>query len=128
MDDWKCPNAENDLKVNGKFNFVMAAKDGSASFDFEGKYTNIKEFSLIKYTINDNRTVKIEFISNPNGTKVIETFEMENTNPEHMQREGWQAILNNFKKYVEGKINIEDEKIGFITGDDIKWKRSTITV
>lgn len=81
----------------------MAAKDGSRSFDFTGTYSNIKRFENIEYTIEDGRKVKIEFSPTSDGTKITETFEIENTNPESMQRGGWQAILNNFKKYVEEK-------------------------
>jgi len=100
-DDWHAPYAENDLRVGGKFKTTMAAKDGSVSFDFEGVYTNIEELKVIEYTIADGRKVKITFSSQGNETKVIETFEAENINPHEMQRGGWQAILDNFKKYTE---------------------------
>jgi len=100
-DDWHAPKAENDLQVGGKFTTTMAAKDGSFSFDFGGIYTVVKEYSYIEYDIEDGRTVKITFETVDNGTKVIEEFEPENQNPAEMQREGWQAILNNFKKYAE---------------------------
>jgi uncharacterized protein YndB with AHSA1/START domain len=100
-DHWHAPMAENDLRVDGKFSTTMAAKDGSASFDFGGVYTNVEENKLIEYTIGDGRKVKIEFLSQGDETKVIETFEPEGTNPIEMQRGGWQAILNNFKKYAE---------------------------
>jgi uncharacterized protein YndB with AHSA1/START domain len=100
-DDWECPSAENDLQTGGKFKSVMAAKDGSSSFDFEGVYTHVKEFQLIEYTMSDGRTVKVEFHSNPHGTKIIETFETESENSEEQQRHGWQTILDNFKKYTE---------------------------
>jgi uncharacterized protein YndB with AHSA1/START domain len=100
-DDWHVPKAENDLKINGKFNTTMAARDGSMSFDFEGVYTNIQQFKLIEYTILDGRKVTIRFSDNGNETNVTEIFEAEDTNPVEMQRGGWQAILDNFKKYVE---------------------------
>ena len=100
-DDWHAPHAENDLRVDGKFKTTMAAKDGSMSFDFEGVYTNIQEHKLIEYTIGDGRKVKITFSSQGDETKVVETFEPENINPLEMQRGGWQAILDNFKKYSE---------------------------
>ncbi len=100
-DDWHAPYAENDLRVDGKFKTTMAAKDGSVSFDFEGVYTNIKEYKVIEYTINDGRKVKITFSGQGDETKVIETFETENINPHEVQRGGWQAILDNFKKYTE---------------------------
>jgi len=100
-DDWHAPYAENDLRVDGKFKTTMAAKDGSASFDFEGVYTTVQLYKAIDYTIGDGRKVKITFTSDGNQTKVVETFEPENTNPIEMQRSGWQAILDNFKKYTE---------------------------
>ena len=100
-DDWHAPYAENDLHVGGKFKTTMAAKDGSFSFDFEGVYTNVKEHQLIEYTMADGRKVKIVFSSQGKETKVTETFDPENENPIEMQRGGWQAILNNFKKHTE---------------------------
>lgn len=100
-DDWHAPHAENDLRVGGKCITTMAAKDGSMSFDFEGVYTNVRENEIIEYTIIDGRKIKIVFSGGDNDTKVIETFETENSNPVELQRDGWQAILNNFKKYVE---------------------------
>ncbi len=100
-DDWEAPAAENDLRVGGKFTTTMAAKDKSASFDFTGVYTIIKEQELIEYDIDDGRHVKVEFTELPEGVKITETFEPENENPEKMQRSGWQAILDNFKKYAE---------------------------
>lgn len=100
-DTWEAPSAENDLRIGGKFKTVMAAKDGSASFDFAGTYTNVIEHQLIEYDMTDGRHVKIEFSETPEGVKVVETFDPENENPEDMQRDGWQSILNNFKKYVE---------------------------
>lgn len=79
----------------------MAAKDGSFQFDFEGVYTNILEYKTIEYTINDGRKVKISFTADGEATGVAETFETENTHPIEIQRRGWQAILDNFKKYAE---------------------------
>lgn len=100
-DEWEAPAADNDLRVGGRFKTTMAAKDKSASFDFTGVYTGIKEHRLIEYNIDDGRHVKVEFAESPEGVKITETFEPENENPENMQRSGWQAILDNFKKYAE---------------------------
>ena len=100
-DDWHTPFAENDLKTGGKFLFRMEAKDKSFGFDFWGVYDDVKTNELISYTMGDGRKAKIIFESNGDTTKVIETFEPENENPIDMQKAGWQAILNNFKKYVE---------------------------
>lgn len=88
--------------MGGKFKTVMAAKDKSTSFDFTGTYTAVKEDELIEYDMDDSRHVKVEFEDIPNGVKVTETFVPENENPLELQRSGWQAILDNFKKYVEG--------------------------
>jgi uncharacterized protein YndB with AHSA1/START domain len=101
-DDWHTPKAENDLRVGGKFLSRMEAKDGSFGFDFLGVYDEIKENELITYTMGDDRKAKIIFINEGNATKVIETFEAENENSIELQQGGWQAILNNFKKYSEG--------------------------
>ena len=105
-DDWEAPAAENDLRVGGRFKTTMAAKDKSASFDLAGTYTDVKEHELIEYDMDDLegqgiRHVKVEFVELPEGVKVTVTFDPENINPEEMQRSGWQAISDNFKKYVE---------------------------
>jgi uncharacterized protein YndB with AHSA1/START domain len=100
-DDWHAPHAENDLRTGGKFKVTMAAKNGSMSFDFEGKYTNVQPHKTIEYTIADGRKVSVVFLRNGNETKVVETFEAEEENPVEMQQGGWQAILNSFKKYTE---------------------------
>jgi uncharacterized protein YndB with AHSA1/START domain len=100
-DDWHAPAAENDLRTGGKFSTTMAAKDGSFSFDFGGVYTNIVPHKLIEYTINDGRNVSITFSSEGNATKVVETFEAEDMHSIEMQKGGWQAILDNFRKYTE---------------------------
>lgn len=100
-DDWECPRAENDVRIGGKFSARMAAKDKSFSFDFAGIYTNVKELELIEYDMEDKRHVKIEMSETPEGVKVVESFDAEKTNPEEMQRAGWQSILDNFKKYTE---------------------------
>ena len=100
-DDWHTTRAENDLKVGGKFLSRMEAKDGSFGFDFGGEYTKVEEHKAIEYTMGDGRKVKIDFTPQGNATRVVETFEAESTNPIEMQRGGWQAILDNFKKYTE---------------------------
>ena len=100
-DDWHAPRAENDLRVGGNFTTVMAAKDGSAQFDFAGTYTEVTDKALIEYDLGDTRHVKVTFEQTADGVKVTETFDPEGENSEERQRQGWQAILNNFKKYVE---------------------------
>jgi uncharacterized protein YndB with AHSA1/START domain len=100
-DDWHTPHAENDLRVGGKFLSRMEAKDGSFGFDFEGIYSEVTPFKKIKYGLEDGRQVETIFTENGETTKVETTFDAENENPVEMQKDGWQAILNNFKKYVE---------------------------
>jgi uncharacterized protein YndB with AHSA1/START domain len=100
-DDWHTTFAENDLRVGGKFQSRMEAKDGSFGFDFWGIYDEVKVNERIDYTLGDGRKVTILFSKNGKGTKIIQTFEAEGTNPIEMQRGGWQAILDNFKKYTE---------------------------
>lgn len=100
-EDWFAPRATNDLRVGGKFTTRMEARDGTMGFDFEGIYTNVKEPSLIEYVLADGRRVSISFIKEEDKYRVVESFDPEGQNPVEMQRAGWQAILDNFKKYVE---------------------------
>lgn len=100
-DDWHTPFAENDLCVGGKFLFRMESKDGTMGFDFNGIYDVIKPNEQITYTIEDGRKVNVLFTTEGKATIVSETFEAESENPVELQQKGWQAILDNFKKYVE---------------------------
>ncbi|MBM9549232.1 SRPBCC family protein [Leptospira sp. 201903074] len=100
-DDWQCPWAKNDLRVGGKYSARMEAKDGSFGFEFEAIYDNIVELKSFTYTMEDGRKASVNLESLGNKTKVTVSFDPENQNPEEMQRGGWQAILDNFKKYVE---------------------------
>ncbi|WP_430402691.1 SRPBCC family protein [Fluviicola sp.] len=99
--DWHTPKSENDLRVGGRFTARMEAKDGSFGFDFGGTYDEVVPHEKISYMMDDGRKTDITFVSEGNETKVIETFEAEDTNPVEMQQGGWQAILDNFKKYTE---------------------------
>jgi len=100
-DDWHSPWSKNDLRVGGNFAARMEAKDGSMGFDFGGTYDAVMEHQYIAYTLGDGRKVKINFNPQNNSTRVVESFEAENTNSLEMQRGGWQAILDSFKKYAE---------------------------
>jgi uncharacterized protein YndB with AHSA1/START domain len=100
-DDWHTPRAENDLRVGGSFVFRMEAKDGSVGFDFGGVYDAVRNNEYIEYTLGDGRKVKITFSGQGNTTKVLESFESESTNSVELQKGGWQAILDNFKKYTD---------------------------
>lgn len=99
--DWHTPKAENDLRKGGKFLSRMEAKDGSFGFDFWGIYDEVDHHTFIAYTMGDERKAEITFTQDGNRTKISETFEAESENPVDMQKAGWQAILYNFKKYVE---------------------------
>jgi len=100
--DWHTPRAENDLRKGGSFSSRMEAKDGSFGFDFGGVYDEVIDNQLIEYTMGDGRKVSVHFTKMEDGsTHVMESFEAESQNPVDMQRQGWQSILDNFKKYVE---------------------------
>lgn len=101
-EDWHTPRAENDLRVGGAFTYRMEAKDGSAGFDFGGTYTEVVLHERIAYTMTDGRTAIVSFTPLDTGVQVVVTFDPESENSHEMQRAGWQAILDSFKKYVEG--------------------------
>lgn len=99
--DWQCPRASNDMKVGGKYFARMEAKDGSFGFDFEAIYDKVIPKEKITYTMEDDRKVTIHFNNIDNKTELIIEFDAEEENSIEIQKEGWQSILNNFKKYVE---------------------------
>ncbi|HMS27914.1 MAG TPA: SRPBCC family protein [Burkholderiaceae bacterium] len=101
-DDWHTTQASVDLRVGGEFSSRMEAKDGSFGFDFAGTYTQIVPNELLEFSFGD-RSAKVEFIKSEDGVTVRETFEAETENSIEQQRQGWQAILNNFAKHVEAK-------------------------
>jgi uncharacterized protein YndB with AHSA1/START domain len=99
-DDWRCPSATVDLRVGGEFSSRMEAADGSMGFDFAGTYTKVEPQRLIEAAFGD-RAMMVEFEESGDGVIVRETFDAESTYPVEMQRAGWQAILDNFKRHVE---------------------------
>ena len=99
-DDWHTPSSSVDFRVGGVFSSRMEAKDGSAGFDFAGTYTKIIDQTVIEYAFGE-RTAHIEFSEVSGGVKVAITFDGEAMNSEERQRQGWQAILDNFKRHVE---------------------------
>lgn len=101
IDTWQCPSASNDLKVGGKYLARMEAKDGSFGFDFEATYDTVVELQELTYTMTDGRKSTTVFEDRGNETAIMTTFDAESENPAEMQQQGWQAILDNFKKYVE---------------------------
>lgn len=100
-DSWHTVRAANDLQAGGWFSSRMEAKDGSVGFDFEGRYDEVILHEKITYTLADGRKVKVIFENADNGTQLTEIFEPEHQNAQDMQRQGWQAILDKFKYYVE---------------------------
>ena len=103
-ESWECPSAKNDLKVGGKLELRMQAKDGSFGFDLVGIYDDVVENESLKYHFEDGRNIEVIFEKiSDHKTKVTHNFEPENQNPLEFQKEGWQAILDNFKKYSESK-------------------------
>jgi uncharacterized protein YndB with AHSA1/START domain len=103
-DDWHTTSSTVDLREGGKFSARMEAKDGSAGFDFEGTYTKITPQRLIEYRMDDGREVRVQFSEAPGGIRVRETFDAETENDPELQREGWQAILDNFARHV-GRVH-----------------------
>ena len=101
-DDWHTTKSEVDLCVGGAFSSRMEAKDGTMGFDFAGTYMNVVEHKLIESTFG-GRILLVEFITGQDGVTVRETFDPESTHSVEQQRQGWQAILNNFKKHVESR-------------------------
>ena len=102
-EDWHTPRAESDLRVGGRFSNRMEAKDGTFGFDFWGVYDVVEPPRRLDFTIGDGRTVQITMEPLAGGTHVAETFEAESENSIELQRLGWQAILDNFKRYVENQ-------------------------
>lgn len=101
IDTWHCPSAKNDLRVGGKLQSRMEAKDGSFGFDFEGTYDEVENLKKIAYTIADGRKVITHFTDFGGKTKIATEFEAESQNPVEMQKGGWQSILDSFRKYTE---------------------------
>lgn len=98
---WHTPRSKNDLRLNGKFKNRMEAKDGSFGFDFEGTYDKVDLHKEIAYTMPDGRTAITLFADKEGKTTLVTTFDPETENEPEFQKQGWQAILNSFVKYVE---------------------------
>ena len=104
-EDWRCPDATIDFTVGGKFSYRMEAKDGSMGFDFEGEFTSISECKSIEYALDDDRRVSIDFFETERGIRVVETFQAEDEFSAEQQKQGWQSILDSFKRHVEAMGN-----------------------
>ncbi len=101
--DWHTTQSSVDLREGGKFSSRMEAKDGSAGFDFEGVYTSVVPKKHIAYRMGDGRTASVDFADQKGATQVTVVFDAENQNSEELQRSGWQAILDSFRRHVEAK-------------------------
>ncbi|ERF85794.1 SRPBCC family protein [Bradyrhizobium viridifuturi] len=101
-DDWHTTAATVDLRAGGAFSSRMEAKDGSMGFDFAGTYTRVEAPRLLEYSFGD-RTAQVAFTPEAGSVKVEVSFDSEDTHSVEQQRGGWQAILDNFKRYVEAK-------------------------
>ena len=99
-DDWHTTRATVDLREGGTFCSRMEAKDGSMGFDFEGTYTKVVENSLIEYAFGE-REAQVQFVDGEDAVTVRVTFDSEDSHPVEQQRDGWQSILDNFKRHVE---------------------------
>ena len=99
--DWHCPSASNDMRIGGKYTARMEAKDGSFGFEFEATYSEITENQKFVYIMPDGREVSVSINEDNHLTNITVCFDTETENPVDLQREGWQAILNNFKNYAE---------------------------
>jgi uncharacterized protein YndB with AHSA1/START domain len=108
-DDWHTPTASNDLRVGGRFTSRMESKDGLYGFDFWGTHEEVHMNKLIKSTMGDGRKMDVHFILNGSQVKVIESFETEDENSIELQKQGWQAILDRFKAYVDRMPNQQNE-------------------
>lgn len=98
---WHCPEAINELRVGGQFSYRMESKDGSQGFDFNGKYLEVQEPTLIHYALEDGREVLIQFVESERQVLISQTFEAEDQNAAEIQRAGWLQIMKNFKEYLE---------------------------
>ena len=98
--DWHCPSAHVDLRVGGKHEARMEARDGSFGFDFEGVYEEVNGPNALALRLDDGRRARTTFVAEGDGTRVTTTFDLEATNPAEMQRAGWQAILDSYAAYV----------------------------
>ena len=100
-DDWYTPSAQNDLRVGGAFHYIMAARNSAESFDFSGVYTEITPEKSLAYQMGDRRRVQVTFTQQGSAVLVTETFDPEQANAADVQRAGWQAILDSFKRHAE---------------------------
>ena len=107
--DWHCPAAELDLRPGGQFSYRMEARDGSMGFDFAGTFTRVIPNEVIEYSLGDERSVTVEFAASAQSVTIRETFDAESSHTAEQQRQGWQAILNNFARHVEARAIVQTD-------------------
>jgi predicted 3-demethylubiquinone-9 3-methyltransferase (glyoxalase superfamily)/uncharacterized protein YndB with AHSA1/START domain len=113
-DNWHTPSAVNELRKGGKFSYRMEARDGSSGFDFKGVYDNVILKEKLEYTLADGRKAKITFSQHEGKTVIVENFDAEELNPVELQRNGWQSILDNFKRYAEERSSKSKKSPGTV--------------
>jgi uncharacterized protein YndB with AHSA1/START domain len=101
--DWHCPAAELHPRSGGQFSNRMAARDGSMSFDFAGTFTKVVPNEVIEFSLGHERSVVVEFVAGNQVAMVREIFDAESSHGAEQQRQGWQAIPDNFTRYVEAR-------------------------
>lgn len=99
--EWGAKGLESDLRAGGRFRTEMFARDGSFAFVFEGTFTEVAPPTRLRFTLDDDRKVEVDFTASGETVEVVERFEAESMHSREMQQEGWQAFLDNFKAYVE---------------------------
>ena len=106
-DEWRCPSATIDLRVGGVHSARMEAKDGSFGFDFEGTYSEVDAPNAVTLDLEDGRKARTTFKPVVSGTLVETIFDAEDENSAEMQRDGWQAILNNYQTHVQQMAGVQ---------------------
>ncbi|WP_454880067.1 SRPBCC domain-containing protein [Sphingobacterium detergens] len=102
FDDWHCPEVENDFREGGQFNFRMERRDDHEGFDYRGVYDRIIPLEYIEST-SGGRNCIVEFQAIDNNTIIRETFEPDAVTPLDLQQNFTDAVLVNFKKFVESR-------------------------
>lgn len=110
VDGWYTQDVQNNLTVTGKFKYKMAKKDGSVSFDFEGKYTKVEYLTLIEYKLDDNRIGKVSFEKDGTKVKITEVFEPTKEDAESMQELWCKTVIDNFKKICRKHLRFNSKK------------------
>ena len=110
-DDWHCPKSVSQEPVVGEiFCNTFAAKDGSFAFDLTARHDLVVPLKRVVYTmwemkeyfLEAGRKVEVSFEERAEGILITEVFDAEEIHAHEMQIAGWRAILENFKRYVEG--------------------------